>query len=264
MTNDLMLKAYRIRCVELEIARRYSSQRMRCPVHLSVGQELNAVRICDAIEKDDYMVSTHRGHAHYLAKGGSLKKLIAELHGLPLGCSGGHGGSMHLVDWNVNFAGSTSIVAGTIPVGVGLAWASKLNKENRVTVICIGDAAVEEGVFHEAANFASLHKLPVIFYCENNRTSCYTDIRDRQPSINIERFYGAHRFLDLFYDIKLNIPRARNLGPILVTVPATRISEHCGPEIADIKDELSDFDPGPFKELIEREIKEAFELCEQQ
>lgn len=241
MEHDLLLQAYRIRRIELEIARRYSDERMRCPVHLSVGQEINAVKICQGLTKDDYMVSTHRGHAHYLAKGGSLNKLIAELHGWDTGCSRGHGGSMHLVDWSCGFAGSTSIVGGTIPIGVGLAFQSKLDGSNRKTAICIGDAAIEQGVFWESLNFANLHRLDVRFYIEDNETSCYTHISDRQH---------------------FNTMAKIKLSPRTYIMPAQRIAEHCGPKIEKLDDELSLFEPGPSDmNNIKEEINEAFKCA---
>ena len=133
MKDETYYKAMRIRMVEEEISRRYKEKKMRCPVHLSIGQELNAAVLCEHLNKEDQMVSTHRGHAHYLAKGGSLDRFIAELHGKATGCSGGLGGSMHLCDRDCGFLGSTSIVGGTIPIGVGLAFANKLQKKENQT-----------------------------------------------------------------------------------------------------------------------------------
>src|SRR3990167_9152776 len=154
MKDEIYYRAMRIRMVEEEISRRYGEKKMRCPVHLSIGQELNASTVCQYLTKDDQMVSTHRGHAHYLAKGGSLEKFIAELYGKTTGCSGGLGGSMHLCDRSVGFLGSTSIVGGTIPIGVGLAFSNKLQRKENIVVVCMGDAAIEEGIFWESWNFA--------------------------------------------------------------------------------------------------------------
>src|SRR5437762_10549312 len=118
-------------------------------------------------------MSGHRSHAHYLAKGGDLKAMIAEIYGKETGCCQGRGGSMHLVDLKAGFVGAVPIVGSTIPIAVGLAFATHLQKGRRVTVAFLGEAATEEGVFHESANFASLHKLPVVFACENNLYSVY-------------------------------------------------------------------------------------------
>ena len=247
---DFYKKAIRIRMIEEAIAEKYPLGEMRCPVHLSIGQESNAVAIADCLTADDYMVSTHRSHAHYLAKGGSLDGLLGELYGKKTGCSGGNGGSMHLVDTSCGFLGSTSIVGGTIPIGVGAAFAAKLKNENRLTVVCIGDAAIEEGVFHESANFAALHKLPVIFFMENNNYSCFTPLRNRQPerehSGGFRYVAEAHGmkyvkvswtgFFDECLDLEtiLNYMReTKGYGPLFVECEAYRFVEHCGPNEDD-------------------------------
>lgn len=239
--NKMYFDMLRIRMVEEEIARRYPEGKMRCPVHLSIGQEAAAVGICANLGPEDKMVSTHRGHAHFLAKGGSLKGLIGELYGKSTGCSRGNGGSMHLIDLACGFYGSTSIVGGTIPIGVGLAFADRLKGSQAKTVVCIGDAAVEEGVFHEAANFASLHKLNVVFAVEDNHFSCYTPINQRQPcpdghSVDFQAIAKSH-CLDFFHashDPKL-ISRAvlSVLFPALIHIPTWRFVQHCGPDNDD-------------------------------
>src|SRR3990167_5583585 len=223
MKDEIYYKAMRIRMVEEEISRRYGDKKMRCPVHLSIGQELNAVAICESLTKEDQMVSTHRGHAHYLAKGGSLKKFIAELHGKATGCSGGLGGSMHLCGRDCGFVGSTSIVGGTIPIGVGLAFANKLQKKENIVVVCLGDAAIEEGVFWESWNFAKLHKLKVLFFCENNEFSCYTHIKERQGE-------GLMPFL---FPIEECISIVGWDYPCFISVKSNRRVEHCGPDNDD-------------------------------
>ena len=129
--ENLFYQTYRIRSVELEIAKQYIKGEMRCPTHLSVGQEAVSSALSLIMKKKDLAVSSHRAHAHYLAKGGSLKKLIAELYGKETGCSKGKGGSMHLIDLKSNFMGSTAIVGNTIPIGAGLSLASKINKKKK-------------------------------------------------------------------------------------------------------------------------------------
>ena len=131
LVEKLYREALRIRNIELEISRRYSGNQIRCPVHLSIGQEGIAAACALVMKKLDFAVSTHRGHAHYLAKGGDLKKMIAEIYGKVTGCSKGIGGSMHLMDLNVNFMGSSAIVGNSIPVGVGLGLSAKLKKKNQ-------------------------------------------------------------------------------------------------------------------------------------
>src|SRR5262245_56262785 len=154
---DLSRRLYRdmmrIRAVEERIADLYAEQEMRCPVHLCVGQEAIAVGVCANLSKDDYVMSGHRSHGHYLAKGGDLRTLLAEIYGRVTGCSRGKGGSQHLVDRAVGFLGSVPIVGSTIPIAVGAALGSVMRGEPRVSVIFLGDAAVEEGVFHESVNF---------------------------------------------------------------------------------------------------------------
>ena len=236
----LFYEVLRIRMVETEISRRYSEQQMRCPVHLSIGQEGAAVGMASVLNREDYMVSTHRGHAHYLAKGGALKGLISELYGKQTGCAKGQGGSMHLIDLSAGFLASTSIVGGTIPIGVGAAFSSFLTEKKNVTVVCIGDAAVEEGVFHESANFAALHRLPVIFACENNLYSCYTHIQERQPERSLLDLAKGHALKAHSIDgnnvFALNeglVPIVNEVknggGPAFIEMKTYRTLEHCGP-----------------------------------
>ena len=185
MTPDiakaLLFQMRRIRHVEQEIARRYSEGKMRCPTHLSIGQEAVSAAVGLALRPTDLAVSGHRAHAHYLGKGGSLTAMLAEIYGRIDGCSRGKGGSMHLIDESVGFMGSTAIVAGTIPVGVGLAYGMKCKQADQVSCVFHGDAAVEAGVFFESVNFAVVKKLPVLFLCENNLYSVYSPLSVRQP-----------------------------------------------------------------------------------
>jgi pyruvate dehydrogenase E1 component alpha subunit len=178
---DLLLQMLRIRGIEQRLIELYPDQEMRCPVHFCVGQEAIAVGVCGALSQGDYMVSGHRSHGHYLAKGGNLNRMIAEIYGRETGCSVGNGGSMHLVDLDVDYLGSSPIVGGTIPIGVGAALSSAMKSEGRVSVVFLGDGAVETGVFYESVNFAVLKNLPVLFVCENNLYSVYTPLSDRQP-----------------------------------------------------------------------------------
>jgi pyruvate dehydrogenase E1 component alpha subunit len=148
---------------------------------LCIGQEAVATGVCDVLRPTDLAVSGHRAHGHYLAKGGNLDRMIAEIYGKATGCCGGKGGSMHLVDIGAGFMGSTAIVGGTIPVGVGLGLSLQLAGVDDISVIFLGDGAIEEGVFYESANFAALRKLPVLFVCENNLYSVYSPLHVRQP-----------------------------------------------------------------------------------
>ena len=177
----LFAHMHRIRAVEEAIAQHYPEGKMRCPVHLSIGQESIPAVFANSISKTDFAVSTHRGHAHYLAKGGNLKSMIAEIYGKSTGCSGGKGGSMHLIDLAVNFMGTSAIVGNSIPIGVGLALSAQLKSTNQISCIFLGDGAVEEGVFYESVNFAAVRQLPVLFICENNLYSVYSPLTVRQP-----------------------------------------------------------------------------------
>lgn len=186
---EMMLK---IRLVELRIEELYPQDEMKTPIHLCIGQEAIPAGVRANLNKDDCVFNTHRGHGHYLAKGGDLKAMIAELYGKETGCSKGRGGSMHLVDLSAGFYGTSSIVGGAIPIATGAALSSILQRNNRVSVVFFGDAALEQGAFYESANFAALKKLPVIFVCENNFYSVCTPLSKRQP--NDDLYYRAEGF----------------------------------------------------------------------
>jgi TPP-dependent pyruvate/acetoin dehydrogenase alpha subunit len=234
----------RNRRIEEEIARRYADQLMRCPVHLSIGQEAIAAGVCLALTPRDQIVCTHRAHAHYLSKGGSLKRMLAELHGKAVGCCGGRGGSMHLFDDEAGVLLSLPIVASGIPIAVGAAFAMHMEGATDVAVAFLGDGSIEEGAFHEAANFAALRRLPVIFVCENNLFSCYTHLSDRQPNLPLERFGKVHGLpsvtadgndaevvLDVF-STAVACARAGE-GPSFLVFDTYRWLEHCGPNYDD-------------------------------
>lgn len=245
MTPDfrraLFKQMLRIRTIELEIASRYRDQEMRTPVHLSIGQEAAAVGACAALEKEDYAFGTHRSHGHYLAKGGDLTAMLAELYGRSGGCCQGKGGSMHLVDLSVGFMGATSIVASTLPIAAGAAFASHLRNERRVTAVFLGEAAVEEGVFHESLNFAALHKLPLVYFCENNFYSVYSNMSVRQPAnrevCELAKGHGVlslqgdgNNVEDVYKLCKQAVDVARERkGPVFVELKTYRWREHCGP-----------------------------------
>jgi len=231
----------RIRHTEEQIAARYSQGEMRCPTHLSIGQEAVATGVGLVLRTSDMAVSGHRAHAHYLAKGGDLTAMLAEIHGKETGCARGKGGSMHLIDEAVGFMGSTAIVGGTIPVGVGLGLGMKLAGTDQVACVFLGDAATETGAFYEAASFAALRKLPVLFICENNLYSVYTPLEKRQPAgreiwrmaaalgLASNRHYGN--------DVEIVCAAAGEAvaairagdGPQFLEFSTYRWLEHCGP-----------------------------------
>jgi len=230
----------RIRMVEEEIAKRYAQQEMRCPVHLSTGQEATAVGGCAALRPDDQIITSHRSHAHYLAKGGDLKAMLAEICGRSTGCCGGRGGSMHLFDDEAGVLASVPIVGSFIPLGTGAALSYRLANQDRVCMVFLGDGAVEEGAFHESVNFAAVHRLPVIFFVENNLYSCYTGLADRQPDrplSDLARAYGipsvqvdGNDVLAVHGTTAPAVARARaGKGPTLIVADTYRWREHCGP-----------------------------------
>lgn len=180
LASRLFFSALRIRLVEERIIEIYPSDAIQSPVHLSIGQEAIAAGACAALRPDDLVFGSYRSHAFYLAKGGSLPAMFAELFGKATGCCGGKAGSMHLAAPEVGFMGSSAIVASTIPHAVGAALGARARGRDVVSVAVFGDGATEEGVYHESLNFAALHELPVLFLCENNGLAVHSPISARQ------------------------------------------------------------------------------------
>jgi len=234
-----------IRRFEEKIIEVYPKQDMKTPVHLYIGEEAVAAGVCLNLRKDDYIFSTHRSHGHYLAKRGDMKKLVAELYGKRTGCSKGKGGSMHVVDPEVGVCGSTSIVGGNIPLSVGAALASVLQKKDQISVSFFGDGAVDEGAFHEGMSFASLKKLPVVFVCENNFYATHSHQSKRQPHDHIYKLakgylipgirVNGNNVLSVYKVAHEAVKRARKReGPTLIECRTYRWRGHVGPE-CDIK-----------------------------
>lgn len=230
----------RIRRVEEAVADRYAKQQMRCPIHLSIGQEAVPVAISALLGPEDRAYSSHRCHAHYLAKGGDLNAMIAELHGRVTGCAKGKGGSMHLVDVSHGMMGSSALVAGSVPLAVGSALKFRLAGEPRVSVAYLGDGGTEEGVFYECLNFAQLKKLPVLFVVENNHYATYSHQRARQASLAIAKRgqpFGMATTecdgydLDAVWTVSVDaVTRARSgVGPTLLEFSTYRWRDHVGP-----------------------------------
>lgn len=245
--ENLFYQALRIRLVEEKIIELYPSDKIQSPVHLSIGQESVAVTLCSQLKKDDWLFINYRGHAFYLAKNGPMPELFAELFGKRTGLSQGKAGSMHLADPEHGLMGSSAVVGSTISHAVGAALASKIKGEKRVFVAVFGDGATEQGVYHESLNFAALHKLPILFLCENNGLAVHTSLSERQ-SYNIlshGRSYGiesmlmeeSYNFLELHDFFASAINKVKELClPLLVEVKTCRYKEHVGP--------LDDFDAG--------------------
>jgi len=230
-----------IRLVEERIAALYPEQEMRCPVHLCIGQEAAEAGSALALNKDDQAVSGHRSHGHYLAKGGSLKSMMAEIYGKATGCAGGKGGSMHLVDVDAGFLGSAPIVGSTIPIGVGAALSAQMQGTDRVVMVYLGDGAAETGVFYESLNFAALKKLAVVFVCENNLYSVYSPMDVRQPAgrtlADLARAHGIESHcadgndVETVYEMTRDAVATarRGAGPVFLEFATYRWREHCGP-----------------------------------
>jgi TPP-dependent pyruvate/acetoin dehydrogenase alpha subunit len=241
MLDRIYESLYRIRRAEEEVSRVYPTDKIKSPVHLSIGQEAVAVGVCEALSAEDVVFGTYRSHALYLAKGGDLKQMIAELYGKATGCAKGKGGSMHLIDVASGVMGTSAVVGTTIPNAVGYAYAAKLRQTSQVTVSFFGDGAVDEGVFHESMNFAALKKLPLIFICENNQYAIHTHQTNRQSLDNIyERAcaYGmpAERIEDndvmrIYERVQaaVNALRAGGDGPYFFECMTYRWKEHVGP-----------------------------------
>lgn len=275
-----------IRHVELKIVEVYPEDIMQCPVHLSIGQEAIAAALCRCLFSSDPAIGTHRSHALYLAKGGSPVELFAELLGKKAGCSGGYGGSMHLVDLKNGLLGTTSIVGGALPIAVGAAMGTT---PPAIACVTFGDGACDEGVFYESLNLARLKSLPLLFVCENNRYSVYTHTDKRRSARPHEiaracRLNTLHVPIETANDavllygfIKEEVVRLRNLGgPLFIECDTVRALDHNG-----IRDDIAAgwrpegearlmdrYDPliltgrhidGKLRERVDGEIKEVVE-----
>src|SRR5437867_10496516 len=292
---SLYRKMFLIRRTEEEVARIYPSDKIKSPVHLSIGQESIAAGVCDVLRPDDVVSGTYRSHASYIAKGGDLNAMIAELYGKDTGCARGKGGSMHLVDMKRCILGSSAVVGTTIPVAVGYALALKREGSGRVVAAFFGDGATEEGVFYESLNFAALHRLPVLFVCENNGLAIHTPIEKRWATRQLcerVRTYGipAHQVTDsdvlkireLSLDAVAEM-RFRNRGPAFIECHTYRWREHVGPnedydagyrsreelvrrqaidQVSRIGAKLDPAERERLESEVEREIAEAIEFAE--
>lgn len=235
---ELFRAMLRIRLVEEAVALRYGDLEMRCPIHLSVGQEAIAVGLGAVLARSDQMLSTHRCHAHYLAKGGDLKAMIAELYGREAGCCGGRGGSMNLHDPDAGLLLSSPTIGSAIPVAVGAALAMRQAGTDGVAVTIFGDGASEEGSLHEAMNFAALRRLPVVFVLENNLWSIVTTLEHRQPQRPFTHLARAHGVPAEAVDgndvlqVRAASARAvararRGEGPSFLVCDTYRLRDHC-------------------------------------
>ncbi len=184
----LLIRRFEEKCVEL-----YSKEKIRGFLHLYIGEEAIAVGLMNALNPNDAVFSTYREHGHALARGIHPNRIMAEMYGKSQGCSRGRGGSMHLFDKETRFYGGSAIVAGGLPLAVGMALANKMRKHNGVTVCIFGDGAVAEGEFHESLNLAALWKLPVLFVCENNLYAMGTALQFTQSETNLSKKAASYR-----------------------------------------------------------------------
>jgi len=282
-----------IRRSEEKIIDLYNTDKIKSPVHLSIGQEAIAVGVSMALSENDVIFSNYRGHAHYIARESNLDKMWAELYGKSRGSSRGKGGSMHLNDWNKKFMPTSAIVATAVPEAVGYAFALKYKNKNSVVVCYHGDGATDEGVFWESLNFASLHRLPIIFVCENNQYAIYSHQKTRSlndPIVERANAFGVNARkvngskTEDFYNATIEcIDKIReNPNPYLIECMTTRWSDHVGisdpelnkQEVEDIKiamenddlknleNRLSKDDVVRINEQVELEIDKAVSFAE--
>lgn len=178
--KDKLIRMYRrmqeIRIFEEKLYYLFLNRSMPGTIHQCVGQEAVAVGVCENLQKDDYITTTHRGHGHYIAKGGSLKELMAEMFAKKTGCCKGMGGSMHIAKLSVGILGTGGIVGAGVPIATGAALSAKLKGTKQVVACFFGDGAVNTGAFHEGVNLAAIWRLPIIFVCENNLYAFSTPI----------------------------------------------------------------------------------------
>ena len=291
----LYRKLWLIRRAEEEIARIYPSDKIKSPVHLSIGQEAIAAGVCDVLRPDDVVSGTYRSHAAYIAKGGDLGALFAELYGKDTGCARGKGGSMHLVEMNQYVLGTSAVVGTTVPIAVGYALALKRENKGRIVVSFFGDGATEEGVFYESLNFAALHRLPVLFVCENNGLAIHAPIEKRwatrQLCERVQTFaIPAHQVTDSdvlkIRELAANAiagMRTEGSGPSFIECQTYRWREHVGPnedydagyrsrsellrwqasdQVAAIAAKLPPHERAQIEAGVEKEIAEAIKFAE--
>lgn len=288
--EKLFHQSLRIRLTEERIIDMYPSDKIQSPVHLSIGQEAVATGVCQSLLPSDLMFCSYRSHAFYLAKGGSLNEMFAELYGKSTGCGGGKAGSMHLAAPEVGLMGSSAVVASTIPHAVGAAMAAKRLNSGQITVAAFGDGATEEGVYHESLNFAALHSLPVIFLCENNGLAVHSKRSARQAYTIADhvKSYGitstscpdGYDFMKVDEVFSGVVEQVRKTGsPQFFEVTTYRYKEHVGPgddhhegyrSLEEFEDWKSN-DPliqdselaAKLKTEIDREIDAAIEFAEE-
>ena len=244
-SKEFLIRLYRtmleIRMCEESLVQPILDGSIRCPVHLCSGEEAVAVGVCAVLDDTDYLFGNHRSHGHFIAKGGRIDEMVAEIFGKETGCSRGRGGSMHLIDPDIGMMGSAPIVAGTISLATGAALASRIRKENRVSVCFFGDGATNEGVLYESMNFAALKNLPIIFVCENNYYATHMPIGECRPDCNIVEVakpFGiqsdcvdGNDVLEVLETAEKAVSFCREgKGPFFIEARTYRLRGHVGPD----------------------------------
>jgi TPP-dependent pyruvate/acetoin dehydrogenase alpha subunit len=241
LLKSIYLSMLRIRLCEESFVEPIIKGMIRCPVHLYTGEEAIAAGMGAALQKRDYVFGNHRSHGHYLAKGGGMRELVAEVYCRETGCSRGRGGSMHLIDPQIGMLGSAPIVGGTISLALGSALASSIREDGRVSVSFFGDGATGEGVLCESLNFAALRKLPIIFACENNFYSTHMpidEIRISRRIFEIAEPFGVKTFqvdgndaLAVYQAAQKAVMMCRKgRGPVFIEFLTYRMRGHVGPD----------------------------------
>ncbi len=236
MTN-MLRRMYTIRMFEGKAKELYAKGLITGALHCYSGEEAIAVGACAVIQPQDYVVSTHRGHGHCIAKGADIKRMMAELLGRESGYCRGRGGSMHLTDPRVGMLTACGIVGGGIPISLGVAFSSQYQENGRVTLCFFGDGATNQGTFHESLNIASLWKLPVVFICENNgyaisvpisRSLSVKNVSDRAISYAMPgKSVDGNDIIAVYEVVDDAVRRARDQeGPTLIEAVTFRLERH--------------------------------------
>lgn len=234
---ELLRQMERIRAFEEMAEQLYMRGLIHGTMHLSIGQEATAVGAIAALEPTDFILSTHRGHGHCIAKGADLGKMMAEFMGKETGYCRGRGGSMHIADVEGGNLGANGIVAGGLPIAAGVGLSLQLQERAEVCIAFFGDGAANEGAFHEALNCAAIWKLPIIFICENNGYAMSMSVRDAFPKIDISERGAAYNIPGLTVDgndllamyevASIAVHRARSgRGPTLIEAKTYRWRGH--------------------------------------
>jgi TPP-dependent pyruvate/acetoin dehydrogenase alpha subunit len=226
-----------IRLFEERVEELFSQGVIRGTTHPAIGQEAVAVGVCAALQDRDYMTSTHRGHGHFIARGGEPRRIMAELYGKQTGYSRGRGGSQFMADFSIGFLGANGITGGSIPVATGVALSAKLRRTGQVAACFFGDGASNQGTFHEALNLAGIWRLPVLYICENNMYAMSMRVQDAVPIANIADRAASYGFPGVVVDgndvlavkaaTEEACERARSFGePTLIECKTYRLSGH--------------------------------------